>query len=522
MFFHKIRFLGVCLLLVCAACSGAGSAGRELHYGLTLSPTGIDPHVNASNELGIPLSSVYDTLVFRDPEAGFVPGLSERWEISSDGMHYTFYLRHDVLFHDGTAFNATAVKVNLERILDPKTKSARAVYMLGPLKSVDVVDEYTVRLNLSDPYAPLLDSLSQVYLGMASPAALEKWGADYAFHQVGTGPFRFVEYIPDDHLTLERNPEYAWGPSIYRQSTAQVDRIVFRFYSDAATRAPALLSKDADIMGEVMPADAVNLQKDGRFTLYPVEISGQPLQFFFNVNMSPMDDPSVRRAILEATDRKTLVQTIFGSFSPVATGPLTAVTWGAKAVVPTDAYNSSEAETLLKDAGWVDTDGDGIREKDGEELKLRVVFPPWGLSPQVAEMLEMQWKAAGVAADLIQVSTFAALKDAQAAGNYHLISYNTSGTDPDLLRSFYRSGGAYNLCGVQSDRLDSLLDEAVRTGEDAQRLEAYHQAQDEIAAQYLLIPIRDYVNLNVAGNRVHGLHYSAQGWFPVLIDVTLE
>jgi peptide/nickel transport system substrate-binding protein len=522
MLLRKIRFLGVCLLLLGTACSRAGSARRELHYGLTLSPTGIDPHVNASNELGIPLASVYDTLVFRDPAAGFIPGLAERWEISPDGLHYTFHLRHDVSFHDGTAFNASAVKVNIDRILNPETKSTRAVYMLGPLQSADVVDDYTVRLNLSEPFAPLLDSLSQVYAGMASPAALEKWGADYAFHQVGTGPFRFVEFVPDDHITLERNPQYAWGPSIYRQTTAQVDRIVFRFYSDAATRAPALLSGDADVMGEVTPADAENLRRSGRFTMYPVETPGQPMQFFFNIKKSPLDDPSVRRAILEATDRQTMVSTIFHSFSPVATGPLTAGTWGAKAVIPADAYNPAGAETLLKDAGWVDADGDGIREKNGEELKLRVVFPPWNLTPQAAEMLEMQWKAVGVAAELIQVPSFASLKDAQATGNYHLISYNTSGTDPDLLRSFYRSDGAYNWSGVQSARLDSLLDDAVRTGDDAQRLEAYGRAQDEIASQYLLIPIRDHVNLNVAGDRVRGLHYSAQGWFPILIDVTLE
>ncbi|MGD0808067.1 MAG: ABC transporter substrate-binding protein, partial [Anaerolineales bacterium] len=123
MVFGRIRSVIVCLVLACAACARSASVKSELHYGLTLAPTGIDPHINASSELGIPLASVYDTLIFRDPAGGFVPGLAQGWEISADGLQYTFFLRSDVHFQDGTPFNAQAVKVNLERILDPANKS---------------------------------------------------------------------------------------------------------------------------------------------------------------------------------------------------------------------------------------------------------------------------------------------------------------------------------------------------------------------------------------------------------------
>jgi peptide/nickel transport system substrate-binding protein len=110
--------LGVLL----AACAPPTPAPRRLVYGLTLAPSGIDPHVNASSELGIPLTSVYDTLVYQDPATGgFVPGLAESWAISKDGRTYTFTLRRDVKFHDETPFNAEAVKVNLDRIADPDT-----------------------------------------------------------------------------------------------------------------------------------------------------------------------------------------------------------------------------------------------------------------------------------------------------------------------------------------------------------------------------------------------------------------
>jgi len=521
MAFGRIRSVTICLVLVCAACARSVSTKSELHYGLTLFPSGIDPHINASSELGIPLASVYDTLVFRDPAGGFVPGLAQRWEISTDGLQYTFFLRHDVHFQDGTPFNAQAVQVNIERVLDPANKSQLARFMIDAVQSVTVVDDYTVRLQLAEPFAPLLDSLSQVYLGMASPAALKKWAKDYSFHQVGTGPFRFVEYVPGDHLTLERNPDYAWGPSIYRNKTAQVQRIIFRFYEDPATRAPALLSGEADVMGEVLPMDAESLKKDGRFSVYPVNIPGQPLQFFFNIRQAPTDDVLVRQALLAATDREGLVQTVFGSFSPVATGPLTASTWGASAVVPASVFSRETADSMLRQAGWVDYNGDGVREKDGQPLRLKVVCPPWGLTPQVADLLELQWKQIGVAVELIQVPSFSALVDAQAGGAYNLISINQAGTDPYLLSSYFQTGAAYNWTGVDDARLNSLLLDAARSGNDADRLALYRQAQTEIASQYLILPIRDYANLNVAARRVQGLHFTAQGWFPVLIDVGL-
>ena len=191
--------------------TGAPQSGGTLHYGLTLPVSGIDPQINASSELGIALSSVYDTLVAQDESGNFHPDLAESWTISDDGLVYTFKLRQDVKFHDGTPFNAQAVVRNLERVADPATQSQKAVFLLGPFDHAEAVDDYTARIVLKEPYAPLLDSLSQVYLGMASPAALDQWGDQYQFHQVGTGPFRFVSYQEGQSLVLERNPDYSVG-----------------------------------------------------------------------------------------------------------------------------------------------------------------------------------------------------------------------------------------------------------------------------------------------------------------------
>ncbi|RMG84364.1 MAG: ABC transporter substrate-binding protein, partial [Chloroflexi bacterium] len=158
-------------------------------YGLTLDPSGFDPHINQSAELGIVLRQVYDTLVYREPETGeFVPGLAQSWEISDDGLSYTFTLKQGVRFHDDTPFNAAAVAANLDRITNPEIASQKAIFLLGPYEGYDIIDDYTIRIRLTQPYSPLLDGLSQVYLGMASPSALSEYSPlRYQYHQVGTG-----------------------------------------------------------------------------------------------------------------------------------------------------------------------------------------------------------------------------------------------------------------------------------------------------------------------------------------------
>jgi peptide/nickel transport system substrate-binding protein len=504
-------------------------AGGKLVYGLTLAPSGIDPHVNASSELGIPLTSVYDTLVYRSLDAQtsldnqFVPGLAESWEISSDGLTYTFHLRHDVTFHDGTPFNADAVRVNLERVVNPATQSQKAVFLLGPFKSVEVIDEYTVAIHLSAPYAPLLDGLAQVYLGMASPTALAKWGADYQSHQVGTGPFKFVEYVPNDHLTLVRNDAYHWGPSIYdHPGPAYLDEIEFRFFTEPSARALALEAGDADVMGEVPPLDAARLRQDKRFVVIAVSLPGQSVGFMLNVRRPPLDDVRVRQALLFATDRAAIVQAIFGGESPVANGPLTAVTFGYDpSLAGRYPYDTKEAISLLTEAGWTSFNANGIRERNGQPLVLQAILMTWGSVPEVAQLLQSQWTKVGI--DLhTETLTYPAAVEAARIGNYHLIPQNFAGSDPDLLWTYFHSGTPFNWSKVSDPALDSLLDKARGTTDPTQRVALYAQAQQRIMELALWLPIRDPVNLDAASARVKGLRFDAHGWFPLLHDVYLQ
>jgi peptide/nickel transport system substrate-binding protein len=502
--------------------------GGKIVYGLTLAPSGIDPHVNASSELGIPLRSVYDTLIYRalsnDPDGPqFVPGLAEKWETSQDGLTVTFHLRQDVMFHDDAPFNAQAVRASLERVLNPDTKSQKAVFLLGPVQSVEVVDDYTVALHLATPFAPLLDGLSQVYLGIASPRALAAWGSDYQFHQVGSGPFRFVEFVPNDHLTLVRNDAYRWGPPIHAHTgAAYLETVEFRFFTDPAGRAVALEAGDVDVMGELPPLDAARLQDDQRFAILPVRIPGQSLGIMLNTQRPPLDDLRVRRALLRATDREAIVKAVFAGRSPVADGPLTSATFGYTAA-PVDqiGYDLQAARQLLQDAGYRATNADGVLEKDGSPLVLDAIWMTWGAVPDVAQLLQAQWADAGIGLRAETLTYPAALEKARQ-GEYHLIPQNFAGTDPDLLHQYYHSGSAFNWSRVADADLDAALDGARRSSDMAERLKLYAQAQARITELALLVPIREPVNLNGASARVQGLRFDAHGWFPILHDVSIQ
>jgi peptide/nickel transport system substrate-binding protein len=500
--------------------------GGKITYGLTLIVSGIDPHQGASSELGIFLTSVYDPLVWQTLDGSFVAGLAEKWDLSSDGRVYTFHLRKDVKFHDGTPFNAEAVKFSLDRIVGPDLKSQKAINMLGSYDHTEVVDEYTAKVHLKEPYEPFLDSISQVYVAMASPSAVQKWGADYRDHQVGTGPFMIQEYVAKDHITLAKNPDYNWAPEFMgHQGPAYLEQITFRFYPDAATRAPALEAGEADVMGEVPPQDATRLQMSGNFNLVAAKVPGQSLQVFMNTQKFPTDDIRVRQAMLYAVDREAIVNAIFRAYSPVAWGPLSAVTpFYSKSVQGTYPYDLSKARSLMAEAGFKEANGDGMLEKDGKPADAEFILMTWGNLPEVGQMVQAMLRQIGINAKM-QVLAYPAAVAAAGEGQHNLIAQALSSSDPDILRTFFHSKnvtGGFNWSKFANADMDQWLDEGVRTTDAARRAELYEKAQKVIMDEALIIPIRDYVNLNIISAKVKGLRYAMQGWFPWLYDAYVE
>jgi peptide/nickel transport system substrate-binding protein len=198
-----------------ASIEPAGKTGGTFTYGLDQSPETIDPEVTTyavTNKINI---NTVDPLIWQAPDLSYVPGVAEAWEVSEDAKAYTFHLRKDVKFHDGTPVNADAVKFSWDRIMDPETKSKTAIGQMGSFAQAVIVDEFTVRAEFSAPYAPFLDSVSQSYCSPISPTAVAKYGADFAHNLVGTGPFMLKEWVENDHVTLVKNPDYNWAPSIF-------------------------------------------------------------------------------------------------------------------------------------------------------------------------------------------------------------------------------------------------------------------------------------------------------------------
>jgi len=531
---HYLRSAGIGVaLLVLTACGSPTTADvpqstpqHRIVYGLTFEPSGFDPHINSSSELGIPLRSVYDTLIYRDPADGrFVGGLAEAWEVTSDGLVYSFRLKQGVVFHDGTPFNAQAVGANLDRITSPETLSQKALFLLGTYQRYEIIDDYNIRLILSEPYSPLLDSLSQVYLGIASPTALNQYSAErYQFHQVGTGPFEFVEYLPGDRLVIRRNPDYAWGPAFYTSpGDLAVDEIEFRFYSDPAARAIALESGDVQIMGELLPTDARAFTGEGIFTINPTGIAGQPLQFMMNTTLYPTNSLSVRRALLFGTNRETIVDTIFQRFSRVAWGPLAANTaFYTDQVVGAYPYDPIQARTLLEQEGFIDADNNGYYDVGEGDLEIHMIVPTWGMIPEVAQLLAEQWRAIGIRAVLEIAPTRAFVVDAVQEGEYHLVAFYSFGVDPSFLNDYFLSDAPLNWMNYENPDLDTLLLDAVRQNDPSARAADYTQAQRLIMEQALILPIRDYVNLNGIGQGIDSLIFDVYGWFPLLHNLTVS
>jgi peptide/nickel transport system substrate-binding protein len=527
---HRLPALIVMALIVLlTGCTAQGPVTQTANegrivYGLTLSPSGFDPHIHQSSEIGIVLRQVYDTLIYRQPDTGqFVAGLASEWTISPDGLIYEFKLKQGVRFHDGTPFNAQAVSDNLSRIMNPATRSQQASLLLGTYTGHEVVDDYTIRLLLSEPFSPLLDGLSQFYLGMASPKALTDFPAErYQFNQVGTGPYRFVEYIPDNRVVIRRNTDYSWGPGFYAAPDNPISEVEFRFFTDPATRLNALESGDVDIMGEIPPTDARALTGSGQIQLIPSAVGGQPEQLIMNTQRFPTDNLTVRRALIYATSRQAISDLIFQGFSPVAWAPLAERTQFYSSELRGLYENDvQQARALLASVGFADNDQNGYFDVEGGDLEVIVLVPPWGENRQITQLLQDQWRSAGIRVTLRPVPDFATLIEEVAAGEFNLVPFNTYGLDPAFLSSYFTTGATRNFARVSSIDLDNQLADARRQLDPAARSALYGNAQRIIMEQALVLPLRDRVNLNGVSPRIIGLRFDAFGWYPLLYNASL-
>src|SRR5215510_1804522 len=231
------------LLLAAGASAPEAQTGGTLVIGLDQEPPTLDPHASPSAVTYQIIASVTESLTYRGPDGKVVPWLAESWSESKDGRSVTFKLRKDVKFHDGTPFNADAVKFNFDRIVDPKFKAGGARAQLAGYAGSKVLDEFTVQVSFETPYAPFLSYTSAGTLSMVSPKAVRDSGDAVHTKPIGTGPFVIKEYVAKDHTTMVRNPDYKRkAPWSERTGPAQLDTVVWKFIPEAGTRVTTLES----------------------------------------------------------------------------------------------------------------------------------------------------------------------------------------------------------------------------------------------------------------------------------------
>lgn len=529
---HKIRQLLLgCLMLTITGClpSEEIDSVSKIIYGLTADVGGIDLHIHPSAETGIIARQVYDTLVYRHPQTrDFVPGLAQAWSIAENRLEYTFQLRSDVTFHDGTPFDADAVAANFERILISQVSAIEVRRLLGPIQSYQVVDAMTFRIVLNQPYEPLLDSLSQPFMGIASPTALTEFSEQplrYQYHQVGTGPFEFYEYLPQDRVVIRRSENYAWHPDFYATvpDINVIDEIEFRFFSDADERIQALESDAAQIIEDLSPTDARNIANDDDITLVPITIPGQPLQFYFNTQQPPTDSLAIRQALLFGINRTAIVDAVYQGFALTAWGSLSRDTlYYNSGVENVYAYNLEQAQSLLQASGYTDSNNDGFLERSGEVLTITIIQPPNDLLPDVVQALQTQWELLGVQVVIEPVPGYSVLLERINNDEYNLVPFGENGLDPIFMNRSLLSTEAFNyILGYEDVELDSMLIEAMQSPDRETRRILYGQIQGVTLQEALILPIREQVKLNAHTTAVQNLTYDAYGLYPLLYNLRL-
>ena len=290
-----------------------------LVVGQVAEPATMDPHVaTAVNDFRI-LVNVYEGLVrYKSGTLEVEPALAESWEISEDGTVYTFKLKEGVTFHDGTPFNAEAVKFNFDRMLDEEhplhgTGPFPLSFFFSAIQETEVVDDLTVRFHLNEPYAPFLSNLAYPTGLIVSPTAVETHEGDFARNPAGTGPFAFRLWESNRQVALQRNDDY-WGEA------PPLAGVVFRPITDANARVAEMMSGGIDLMVEVPPDNVQLFGEDDAFVLH--EQAGPHLWFLIlNTKEPPFDDVRMRQAVNYAIDKETLVNDVLQGTATVATGP---------------------------------------------------------------------------------------------------------------------------------------------------------------------------------------------------------
>ena len=458
--------------------------GGTLNMGLPVDPGTMDPRLQNDTSAANINDLVYNGLIYNDENLKAQPDLAEKWE-NPDPTHWIFYLRKGVKFHDGTELKAADVKYTFETIIDPNFKSPR-LSLYSAIQSVDVVDDYTVKFNLKNPYAPLLAYLD---MGIVPKAIAEKPDNKLAESPVGTGPFKFSKWDKGNRITLER-----WDG--YFKTPAYLDKVVLHIIPDNSVRAVGLESGDLDLIQTPMAGqDVKRLKTKPGIKLF--QTSGLGITYL-NINTTDpiLKDVKVRQALAYLVDRKTIVDTIYEGMDTPGVSSAIPNTWWAAPNVKGYTYDPAKAQALLAEAGWKDKGPDGILVKDGKPFKIKLTTYNDPNRMQLAQYLANDWKKVGIGVEVGIAEWAPFIAEVQASKHQVSIIGWLMLVDPD--RAFYRQfakEGDANWGKYYNAKVDELLTQARQIGDQAKRAELYAQAAQIIVdeAPYVYVTYQGYV-----------------------------
>lgn len=515
--------LAGCLALAMAAVGfsaagiGSAQAAGTLIWGMPAETDILDPHATGGWSTYQITYQIFEGLVKADltdataATPALIPGLAKSWTISEDGLVYTFSLREGVKFHDGTPFDAEAVKFNFERFWDesspnfyPKAKAFVIAYTKW-IKSVEVVDPMTVKVTLTAPNYQWLRQGLQSYGQplMISPASVKEYGNDgVAAHPVGTGPFKFVERDQGVKTVIENNPDY-WGKK------ALLDRVIFRPLQDPSTRVNALESGEIHMMSP--PWDEIERLKGEGFVLTTNANVPFINYIHLNFNFPPLQDIRVRQAINMAIDREGIAKEIYAGTARAEYGMLSPGTDAYDPNFKSFSYDPEGAKKLLAEAGYADG------------LKMVFEIPQYGTGEIVETWIQRDLAKVGIDLELRKYEWVTYLGK-WAGGMTPDIAMNEIGwgmSTPawigivarcDTIAPNGQNSGAY--C---NKKVDALLDEAIITADPKAAAALYQQANRIIMDDAAFVPVVDDMQPMMLAPNVKGFVNPPEDWFDLSI-----
>lgn len=468
------------------------------------------------------VNNVTDRLVYQDPETlQFEPWIATEWEVNDDATEYTFTLRDDVTFSDGSPLDAEVVAKNFD--LYGQGDQDRALIVSEAINNYggsEVLDETTVRFHFDAPSPGFLQATSTINSGLLSEdtldLSLEGFGPGNSTEVIGTGPFTITEEEIGTSLTLTAREDYAWAPpSRENQGRAHLDEVQVSVTPEDSVRVGSLTAGQAHFVRYVQAQDERQVEEAG-FTVHAPQTNGVNNSLSLRLGNEILSELPVRQALVAGIDRQEVVDTIYTDHYPLATSTLSTTARGYADQSEHLEYDPERAEELLDEAGW-ELGSDGVREKDGTPLTLVVnEAAPQPRSFEALTLISQQ--LAGIGVDLrilaADAGTYAeAINDPDQVQIYHSM---VGRADHDVIKSQYHSQNRNTLLNrdpgdgsVQDEELEELLEEVASAADPEDRDEASAAVQAHLSEQAYVIPLFEEPQVYGTAPSVHGVAFES-------------